>query len=341
MKLLSLFKKKKKIQDKRLTINVLPGFDCNLRCKMCYIWRMPPYPKISSEEWVNLIKILGEYKNQYSTIDVDIGGGEPYLQSCIFQIFSECKKFGFRSNVTTNGFLLTKRIIDRSIESGLTGISFSLESIDANLHDSLRGVNGTNNKVMEAIKYVKKTDKLELSIVTILMKSNLNEIIPLARWVQNLESVAHSFQAVSEPPGKLQIEKWYNHEDNIELWPDDIEKMEEVIDKLIEIKKKEGKKTRPIIMNTQIQFELFKKYFRDPENFIKHKGCSLIDKDAITINPDGSVYICPFMKPVGNITKYKLKDILNSEKTNDTIKIMNTCTKNCHHLLNCYYKDEK
>ena len=206
--IVSLLKKRNIRKDNKLVITILPGFTCNLKCKMCYIWRIPQDSSVSVEKWINLIKNLKRFKNQYSSIEVSIGGGEPYLQNSIFKIFSECKRLGFRSNIITNGSLLTKKLIDKSIESGLTGISISLESIESHLHDSLRGIKGTFNKAMNAINYIKKTDKLELSIVTIIRKANLDDIVSLATWVQKLEPVAHSFQAISEPPQKPHMERW-------------------------------------------------------------------------------------------------------------------------------------
>jgi radical SAM protein with 4Fe4S-binding SPASM domain len=170
------------------------------------------------------------------------------------------------------------------------------------------------------------------------MKGNLHDIIPLAKWVESLDNVAYNIQAIVEPFQKPHIEQWYNHPDYADLWPTDREKIKEVIESLIDMKKKKFKER---MNNTVTQLSLFKDYFFKPEGFIKHNGCSLVDTDTITINPDGSVYICPFMDPVGNIKLTKLKSILDSQDSDKTISMMKVCTKNCHHLMNCYYKDEE
>ncbi len=327
------------IPEKRekLTITVLPGFDCNLRCKMCYNWEMPREEFLTTENWVSLVNSLNKYNSNYKMIEVSIGGGEPYLHKYVFDIMRAAKKNGFRSNISTNGFLLTKSIIDRSIEAGLTGISISLDSLNPEIHDKYRGVKGTQKRVMKSIEYIQQTDKLELSINTVLMKGNIDDVIPLAKWVAGTEKIAYNVQAVVEPFQKPPKDKWYEREEYKELWPTDKKTIHKVVDGLIQLKESVFKER---MNNTVMQLQKFKEYFENPESFIKHKGCSLTDKDAITINPNGSVFICPFMDPVGNIQYTELKKVLNSKKTKNTIKVMNSCTKNCHHLMNCYYKDE-
>lgn len=336
--ILDLLKKRKNREKNNLTITVLPGFNCNLRCKMCYNWQIPKNNSMSSDKWINLIKSLEEYKSQYKSVQVNIGGGEPYLHDYVFDIMTLCKKLGFRSNISTNGSILTKSILKRSIDAGLIGISISLDSLKERTHDKYRGLDGSFKKAIKAIERVHNTGKLELSIVAILMKGNLDDVIPLAKWVANTETIAFNVQAIVEPFQKPPIDKWYDHPDYFELWPRDKEKINQVIDELIYLK---NNVFRERMFNSSNQLKLFKNYFFQPDNFIKHKGCSLVDKDAITINPDGSVFICPFMDSIGNIRYSELNKILNSKKSQNIINIMNLCTKNCHHLMNCYYKDEE
>jgi len=336
--LLKLYGNKKiktKIRDK-LTVTVIPGLDCNLRCKMCFNWETPRREVLSSKIWTSFIKSIEEYKPQYNSIEVSIGGGEPYLHNYVFDIIKICKKSGFHSNIATNGTLLTNSMIKESLNNGLTRITFSLDSLNEETHDRFRGIKGTYKKTMNAIVYLHKIKKFELGITTVLMRGNLDDILPLNRWIMNLDYVAHTIQAIVVPFQRPIEEEWYKKKEYVELWPEDKEKIDEIIDTLISEKDKFPDR----LVNTKMQLRLFRNYFYSPDSFIKHFGCSLVNKDAITVYPDGFVYLCPFMQPIGNIKSNNLKEILNSKKMNERIQMMNMCSKNCHHLMNCYYQDE-
>ena len=329
MDLLSVFGKSSKKEN--LTITILPGFNCNLKCKMCHNWKVPAHK--DTPDWIKVVNSLKLFRNNYKKIEVNIGGGEPYLHPVVYDIMKTCKNNEFRCSISTNSHSLTKSVIDKSIESGLNGFNLSLDSMDSKLHDEYRGIKGNYDKVLNAIKNIE--DKADISITTVFMKANINEINDIAEFsiskkiVFNLQCVVQPFQDELKHDCHSSVE--YKH-----LWPDDKEKINNSINQLIELKTKNSDK----INNTVRQLNIFKNYFYKPNDFIKHKGCSLTDKQAITINPDGSAYICPFMKPIGNIKYQSLFKILKNKTTNNTIKKMNRCTKNCHHLMNCYYKDE-
>src|SRR3989338_6155713 len=135
----------------KLTITLLPGFDCNLKCKMCFNWKVQRKEFLSSEDWVNLVEYVEDALQKDYTAEISIGGGEPYLHNCVFDIMKVSKKKEFRCSISTNGSILTKSIIDRSIESGLRGINISLDSLNEEVHDTYRGMKGSYSKVLKAI----------------------------------------------------------------------------------------------------------------------------------------------------------------------------------------------
>ena len=84
--IVTLLKEKKKSKKEKFTITVLPGFNCNLKCKMCFNWTMPKKNQVSSQEWTRMLESLIKFKYKNKSVEVSIGGGEPLLHDCIFDI---------------------------------------------------------------------------------------------------------------------------------------------------------------------------------------------------------------------------------------------------------------
>ena len=331
--------KKENLKHPFFTLTIIPSMHCNLRCRMCFNWKAEKSTIVSAEEWENLIESLGS-KNILGSggnIEISIGGGEPFLNPSVFSMMRISRKKGFRCSISTNGTLLTIPIIKKSIEMGLSGISISLDSLDPDVHDYYRGVKGTHKRVMQAIDFIAENTRLDLCINTVMMKGNLDEIIYLSKWIEYKKNISHNIQIVVEPFNVVRQPKWYKKKEFVHLWPDDQNKINQVIDKLIELKEEKfGNK----MVNSVSQLEIFRKYFEMPEQFIKHYGCNLVEKDSFLAMPDGSIYLCTLMDPIGNIKEQSFDDILNSVRLFKTVDMMNKCKKNCHFLINCDYKDE-
>jgi MoaA/NifB/PqqE/SkfB family radical SAM enzyme len=179
-----------------------------------------------------------------------------------------------------------------------------------------RGMPDSYERLLQAITYLNNFHSpLEIAIDTLIMAPNLRELLELANWVRQ-DNRIHSifFQAVVQPFHSHPIEDWYKTEEYNFLWPKDMNEVDFLIDELIKLKDDSLGGKRDKINNPISQFKLFKSYFRTPQDFIKRYSCNVTNGDAFTVSPNGSVNLCPYMKPIGNIQDGDIKDIWYSQE---------------------------
>jgi len=82
---------------------------------------------------------------------------EPLLYPHIFEAVSYAKDQGMHLNISTNGVLVDKHV-DDLIKSGLHRLSVSIDG-PPHIHDKMRGVPGTYNKVMAGLERLKERKK--------------------------------------------------------------------------------------------------------------------------------------------------------------------------------------
>jgi radical SAM protein with 4Fe4S-binding SPASM domain len=174
---------------------------CNLNCKMCWRHDKKDDPnKTKNELTFDEIKkiIIDAKKLDVKTIDLT-GGGEPFLRKDIFDLIEMIKYYGFETTLTTNSTLLDKKKVETLIQLGLDDICFSIETLDEETNDSLRG-QGTTQKIIEVIKLFnqtknelnKKNPKLRLA--TVITNKNYKKLDSLVEFAikNNIEAINFS-----------------------------------------------------------------------------------------------------------------------------------------------------
>ena len=155
---------------------------CNARCEMCNIWRMDRSEDRSMQELSGILDDKLFHKVKY----LGVNGGEPSLEQNLPKLVKKCsEKLPELSSISliTNGFA-TERILRQCEEimneiNG-TGIKFHVSvSLDGvgDLHDRVRGINGSFHKTIATItKLQKGKEKYSHGIdaACTLTKTNLN-----------------------------------------------------------------------------------------------------------------------------------------------------------------------
>src|SRR3954462_3729272 len=95
---------------------------CNLDCSYCTEYdNSRPHPKLEDLKiWIRKIRELG-------TMRIALVGGEPLLHPDVVEIVRYCRELGFATRLTTNGFLLTRKLLGELEEAGLQVMQISVD----------------------------------------------------------------------------------------------------------------------------------------------------------------------------------------------------------------------
>jgi len=302
---------------------------------MCFKWREDTANKsfISLEQYKGFISQLRELTEENFT--VNFTGGETLLFNGILELINFSVKKGFRTHIASNGWLIDEDMAKRIVGSGLNAITLSLDSLNEETHDYLRGVKGVYRRVMNAIDHLDKYNKdMVVSIGCAIYDWNLDGLMPLTEWVLNNDKLRSiSFIAPMQPNSTDTKNNWWEGEYGY-LWPKDTKKACLFIDEIIKLKSVNSK-----IGNMIAQLEAFKFYFMHPDKFVKKTKCNL-DR-SIHVNAFGEIWLCSQWGILGSIGNGdNIKYLWDSEKAALIRKQMAVCKKNCHFLVNCFPEEQ-
>lgn len=154
---LKYFHYKTKFDNDTLFLTIAPTLDCNFACPYCYENRRQG--KMSNEVQEGILKyIKNTIDNGVKCVDISWYGGEPLLYMDVFEKMSkEIKALVTRENcllkmhMVTNGYLLTKDIVDLLDGVGVTRLQVTIDGLAQhhNVRRPLRNGRGTFDKIME------------------------------------------------------------------------------------------------------------------------------------------------------------------------------------------------
>lgn len=258
-------------------INLEVTKQCNARCSFCDYWKTGKEDRM--DDYLPLVKKL-------SPIHVSITGGEPLLRKDIANIIRKLKEGDFvYLSLITNGRLLTPEKAVEIWDAGLHQIGISLDFLDQR-HDKHRGIEGLYEYISGLIpRLVKDTEIDNISLQTIIMDENLEEILPIAEkaaeWGVKVSYSTYCPQKNCNDSGKISGER--------------IKKLREVIEELLKAKERLGN-----IISSDFYLS------RIPEYFEKGgiDGC-LAGKKWIQVTPDGSMKQCSEFPVAGSWTDFR------------------------------------
>jgi radical SAM protein len=113
-------------------------------------------------------------------------GGDPLKRPDLYELIRHSVAIGLRTNVTPSATpLLTTEAIDRFKEAGVSRMAISLDGPDAATHDDFRGIPGTFDRAMLALRHAKAIG-LETQLQTTVTRRNMDrlpEVAEIAREV--------------------------------------------------------------------------------------------------------------------------------------------------------------
>lgn len=263
---------------------------CNLSCVHCVNDSGNPYPdELTTEEIFSLIDTL----SSLGVHNLTLSGGEPLLHPDFFKIVEYARKAPMTVNIFTNGTLITEKHIEKCKELGVSRFAVSIDSMDENIHDTLRGQKGALRKTLHAVKLLKEAG---FSIRPSLSLTQLNKdsIIDIFKYFKEQHFTDYQIFPVAFSGRGIE---------GVAITP------EEYYHALVE------------------QFQYLKEEFREGIQELHQKtgkGCG-ISTDRIGIKADGTILACPGCTremDVGNIRNTDLAEFWDQNRKLETIRTM-------------------
>ena len=129
-----------------VAIELIPTNRCNSRCLTC--WRQGQELDYSDEMTdERLFRLIDEAGDLGVGEIAFVGGGEPTARPITLKLCDRIKGYGMFGDLVTNGTILEEKDIAHLVDIQWDMMKVSLDGADAAMHDHLRGVPGTFDRV--------------------------------------------------------------------------------------------------------------------------------------------------------------------------------------------------
>jgi len=258
--------------------------NCQAGCISCDYWKSRWQDRIDTDRAVGLLNEIGAA----GIHTLRLTGGEPLLRKDLFEILQRANTTSFKRIILqTNGLLLKKLHKDISA-SPITKVAVSIDGLKES-NDLIRGIQGYFDLGIEGIKLL-RNKQLTLSVT-------LNRLS--AEELEKLADVAHGLGADVEFNILSRSLSFLKDADLASMWPQgsDVAKIVRFVRETLK---------RPAYETDYIQ-----KYYNN-EN-IEEPACILGYLQVFVLSNGDVLTGCYPLKPVGNILRDSLANILASE----------------------------
>ena len=115
-------------------------------------------------------------------------GGDPLKRPDLYDLIRHSVKIGLRTNVTPSATpLLTAEAIQRFKDAGVTRMAISLDGPDAASHDEFRGVPGTFDSAMFALRYARDIG-LDTQFQSTITRRNMHRLPEMAEIAKEVRT---------------------------------------------------------------------------------------------------------------------------------------------------------
>jgi MoaA/NifB/PqqE/SkfB family radical SAM enzyme/GT2 family glycosyltransferase len=299
---------------------------CNLKCNICEIRKDAPIKEFSTEE----IKDLITQSKGWGVKEFVFSGGEPLIREDIFEALDFIKNKGYRAGILTNGVILSADFLNKLLPylaSGSLSLSISLDSLNPQIHDDIRGSAGCFEKTVFSLKALSEhklsNPFINFNVISIILNENLEELTRMAEFFKSLGVNSIQFQPLMA--NNLIMKE---RSEKVKYWvpAERFEALDNAVDSLIGFKRVNPR----LVRNSENNLRLVKKYFRgelSPSDIKCQQA-----KKTMLIAYNGDVTTC--FDCYGNVRDESLKSIFYSYRADQAREKALLCRKPC--LLPCF-----
>lgn len=262
--------------------------ECPLKCRHCSQESRDPAPdELSLKDIQKLIDELASI----GTFEISLGGGDPFMRKDLPEIVAYARNAGISVSISSTGLFIGKPAAKKLSEYGIKSFKISFDGSTEKTYDYIRG-KGTYRRAMRGLKILREVfPEVPITLHSVLMKSNINEITSLLRNAQKLQCNIWSIDFV-KPAGSAKSNP------QIHLTPKEAAEAIEYIRKLAE--------------NSSIKIEMPQFPYKSTKKGI-YRGFGCVGGNLYCyIDSSGNAAPCSFLMEhytSGNIKKTSLKNI--------------------------------
>jgi len=149
---------------------------CALACRHCRAEAVPlPHPQeLTFEEGTSFLRQILDFGDPLPQLILT--GGDPLARKDLYDLIDQARQLGIGVSITpaaTPAF--TREVLVRLKEHGVEGLGLSLDGSSAERHDSIRGVPGTFDRTMQAIKWAQELE-MPLQVNTLVAAETADDV---------------------------------------------------------------------------------------------------------------------------------------------------------------------
>jgi MoaA/NifB/PqqE/SkfB family radical SAM enzyme len=311
---------------------------CNLECPTCFRWTAKPDEhELTAEDWK---RVLAKLKAWLGPFNLTFTGGEPFLRPDILDIFRFASENGIVTGVVSNGSLIDSTLARRIVDSGLDGLTLSLNSLIPEVHNKTRGTNGAFDEVMRAIDNLSPIrNGMRLVLSTTIVRESIAGLPDVIEFAKARGLYGVNFQPIM-PATTLPVFNKDGQATKVSvgspyrnlLQEQQIAEIDDVFARLLWMKER----GYPILNSSDHLREIAKYLKRPTSPEILERVCKVGIKN-FDIDPFGNVRLCSIMGVVGNVADHDPADIWKSANAAAQREDIRHCDKVCR-LMFCNFK---
>jgi len=298
---------------------------CNLKCRHCDIWKTKEGEADLADHEVSADRLLEVLTGLAAEglVAVDLFGGEPLLRQDLPRIVAGCKAAGLHVTVTTNGVLLNRRRSAELVTAGLDQLLVSIDGPTAELHDEIRGVEGSFARATSGIATFRELagDRARVGLNTLVCLKNLSTLPDMVDLVAD----AGATQLRLLPYHQCYPFNVYGQDDSLLPRPGDVPALARALDAL-----QERARGRGVVTNSPSYISGIVGWYAGDRTKVRcMAGLGVCD-----INAFGELYPCYTLgKHAGNVKESSFSQLWR----NPEIKALRATGKSCDRCWqSCY-----